>query len=388
MSTSATLFDTRALFEAFSATPSASALHDGVRVVPLRLTSRHQQLLVDEDQAIGENATFTAPLLLPDSAAPFRELVVLFHGLNEGTEAKLFPWAASLAARGTPALIFPSSFHLARRPASFLSARGDAFAKRRDVVGNARVSPYNAMLSHRMATRPDRFLRGTLQTYRDVLDLARSLDRGDDAQLSPWFARGARVSFLGYSIGGYLAQLALLANEDGMFSDSRGVLFSTGAALAQVRPQTILILDTHAQDQLVATYDTPETREHGRLALFDEVGAYASERKWLLSMLYADATYRDGLRALGRRVHAIANVKDLVFPIDAVRDALDGVSRDEVELGLHELPFNQSAPLGEVYTDREGRRLLLTVVRSHTVADELRVGFAKFIDLAHGQLAR
>ena len=81
-------------------------------------------------------------------------------------------------------------------------------------------------------------------------------------------------------------------------------------------------------------------------------------------------------------------MKDLVFPIDAVRDALEGVARDELELGLHELPFNQSAPLGEVYSDREGRRLLLTVVKSHTVADDLRDGFAKFVGLAHGHLAR
>jgi hypothetical protein len=379
-----TLFDTRALFETFTA--NTTGVHDGVRVVPLALTSRHQALLVDEDQALAENATFTAPLLLPEAGAPFRELTILFHGLNEGTEAKLFPWAANLAARGMPALIFPSSFHLARRPPSFLAARGEAFAARKLVEGNARVSPYNAMLSHRMATRPDRFLRGTLQTYRDVIDLARSLDRGDSPALTTWFQPRTRVSFLGYSIGGYLAQLAMLANEDGLFSDSRALLFSTGAALAQVRPQTILILDTHAQDQLVATYDTAEARE-GRLALFDDVGAFASERKWLLSMLYADATYREGLRALGARVRAIANVRDLVFPIDAVRDALDGVGRDELELGLHELPFNQSAPLGEVYTDREGRRLLLTVVKSHTVADDLRDGFAKFVDLAHGHLA-
>ena len=380
-----TLFDTRALFETFTA--GTTGVHDGVRVVPLALTSRHQAILVDEDQALGENASFRVPLLLPEGGAPFRELTVLFHGLNEGTEAKLFPWAANLAARGMPALIFPSSFHLARRPPSFLAARGEAFAARKVVEGNARVSPYNAMLSHRMATRPDRFLRGTLQTYRDVLDLARTLDRGDSPQWSHWFQARTRVSFLGYSIGGYLAQLAMLANEDGLFSDSRVLLFSTGAALAQVRPQTILILDTHAQDQLVATYDTPETREHGRLALFDDVGAFASERKWLLSMLYADGTYREGLRALGARARAISNVRDLVFPIDAVRDALDGVGRDELELGLHELPFNQSAPLGEVYTDREGRRLLLTVVKSHTVADDLRDGFAKFVDLAHGHLA-
>lgn len=377
------LYDTQALFASFSA--GAATVEDGVRLVALPSSSRHGELLLDEDRTVEENGSFSAPLFLPETGAPFRRLTVLFHGLNEGTESKLFPWAANLARRGMPALIFPSSFHLGRRPASFLSARGAAFAARREVACNARVSPYNAMLSQRLAARPDRFLRGTLQTYRDVLDLARALDRGDDERLTPWFARGTRLSFLGYSIGGYLAQLALLANEEGLFSDSRAVLFCTGAALAQVRPQTILILDVHAHDQLVATYDTPAARA-GQLALLDDVGASASERAWLLPMLYADSTYRAGLRSLGQRARAIANPHDAVFPIDAVRDALEGVERDELELGLHELPFNQSAPLGEVYSDREGRRLLLTVVKSHTVAEELRPAFARFVDLCDAQL--
>lgn len=385
VATAATLYDTRALFDSFAA--GAAAVADGVRVVPLPFASRHGELLVDEDRALGENAVFSVPLLLPAVGAPFRDVAVLFHGLNEGTEAKLFPWAANLARRGLPALIFPSSFHLGRRPLSFLAARGEAFAARREVADNARVSPYNAMLSHRMAARPDRFLRGTVQTYRDVVDLARALDRGDDERFSPWFRSGTRMSFLGYSIGGYLAQLALFANEEGLFSDSRAVLFSTGAALAQVRPQTILILDTHAQEQLVATYDTPAARA-GELALLDDIGASASERRWLLPMLYADDTYRAGLRALGPRARAIANTRDLVFPIDAVRDALAGVERDELELGLHELPFNHSTPLGEIYSEREGRRLLLTVLKSHTVAEELRPAFTRFVDMCDAQLRR
>lgn len=370
-----TLFDTRALFEAFVARTPLVA--DGVHVVPLTLTSRHQDLLVEEDRALAENASFTAALFLPEHGSAFHELCVYFHGLNEGTEAKLFPWAANLARRGTPALIFPSSFHLARRPSSFLSARGDAFAARRLVDANARVSPYNATLSQRMASRPDRFLRGALQTYRDVVDVARDLERGT---FFPAFAKGARMDFLGYSIGGYLAQLALLANPDGLFSESRALLFSTGAALAQVRPQTILILDVDAQDQLTRYYDNEATRA-GRLPLLEELHADEGERRWLPSMLYADVSLRAGLVALGARVRGLLNVKDLVFPPDAVRDALEGIGLDEIELGLHELPFNQSNPLGETYTDREGRRLLLTVVKSYAVAEDLRPAFARFVDV-------
>jgi hypothetical protein len=193
------------------------------------------------------------------------------------------------------------------------------------------------------------------------------------------------MDFLGYSIGGYLAKLALLANPEGLFSESRGMLFCTGAALAQLRPQTILILDVDAQDQLTRYYDTEETRT-GRLPLFDTLGADDGERRGLSSMLYADTGMRDGLKALGTRVRGLLSTTDLVFPAEAVRDALEGIALDEIELGLHELPFNQSAPLGEIYSDREGRRLLLTVVKSYAVAEELRPAFARFVDACDAHL--
>jgi hypothetical protein len=46
----AVLFDTRALFESFSA--GAMSVHDGVRVVPLERASKHQGLLVEEDRGV------------------------------------------------------------------------------------------------------------------------------------------------------------------------------------------------------------------------------------------------------------------------------------------------------------------------------------------------
>lgn len=376
--------DTRPWFDAFAA--GQRFVERGVRMERVTLASHSTHMLLDEDQSIAENATFTAPLFLPDGAAGFERLTVLFHGLNEGTEAKLFPWAVNLARRRTPALIFPSSFHLARRPQRFLIERADAFASRRDVPGNERSSPYNATLSRRMAAQPERFLRGTMQTWRDVVDLARGLRDGGHPLPEGAFAPGARLDFLGYSIGGYLAELALLANPEGLFADSRAVLFSTGAALAQVRPQTILILDTDAQDALTRTYDTEQARA-GIHPLLPVLGASADEARWLTAMLYATDELRAGIRRLGERVLVIANENDQVFPVDAVRDALEGAPRHELALGLHELPFNQSTPLGETYSDREGRRLLITVVKSYAVAEALHAGFARFIDLAAGHLA-
>ena len=103
-------------------------------------------------------------------------------------------------------------------------------------------------------------------------------------------------------------------------------------------------------------------------------------------MLYADASLRAGLLSLGKRMRGLLNSKDLVFPPEAVRDALAGVALDELELGLHELPFNQSTALGESYSDREGRRLLLTVVKSYAVADQLRPAFARFVDVVEDHL--
>lgn len=384
-----TLFDTRALFEAYQA--GTTAVDQGVRILPVELASRHGDLASEADRAHTENVRFRASLLLPDRPGPFHDLVVLFHGLNEGTDAKLLPWAANLAARGTPALVFPSSFHLARRPQSFLLARGEAFAARRAVLGNGRSSPYNALLSRRMAEGPDRFLRGTMQTYQDVVDLARALRDGTpastDGVLSQHFAKGARVSFLAYSIGGYLAKAALIIDEDGLFSDSRAVLFSTGAALKLVRPMTILILDDDAQRRLYGFYDNDAGRA-GTHATFDDVRANDVERAAFASMLYADDRLTKAIGALGSRVVGIANRADTVFPIDAIRTTLAGTSLEELDLGLHELPFNQMGPLGDVYSDKEGRRLLIAVVKSYAVAEELRPAFARFASLCADHLVR
>jgi hypothetical protein len=380
-----TLFDVRALYEAYQ--EGRPAADQGVRIERVALTSAHDDMLVEEDRGVAANGSFDAPLLTPDRDGPFDEVVVLFHGLNEGTDAKLLPWAANLARRGMPALVFPSSFHLARRPASFLEARGEAFAARRAVAGNARSSPYNALLSRRMAERPDRFVRGTMQTYRDVVDLARGLRDGAHPTLSGRFRPGARVSFLAYSIGGYLAKLALIVDPEGLFTESRCVLFSTGAALYDVRPQTILILDVDAQQRLYAYYDTEEGRT-GRHPSFDAVRADARERAALSSMLYAGPPLVDALRGLGGRVAGVANVADTVFPYEAVKKTFDAVSSESLELGLHELPFNQRGPLGDAYSDKEGRRLLLAVVKAYAVAEDLRPGFAKFVELCAQQLVR
>jgi pimeloyl-ACP methyl ester carboxylesterase len=372
------VFDARPWFQAFSA--GQELTHDGVALVHVPLVSRHAAVLVQDDREAESNARFTAPLLLPAHGGAFERLTVLFHGLNEGTDAKLFPWAASLARRGIPALIFPSSFHLARRPSAFLSARGEAFSKRRAVSGNLRSSPYNAVLSHRMAEHPERFARGALQTWRDLVDLARTLEDGTHPALAARFVKGSRLDLLGYSIGGYLASLALLENPDGLFHDTRALLFSTGAALARVRPQTILILDTDAQDRLTRAFDTEEART-GLHPLLPTLGASDSEARWLTRMLYGEQSVGAALGAMTGRVLLVANENDTVFPLDAVKDALGALPREELALGLHELPFNQRTPLGDAYSDREGRRLLIAVLKSYAVADELREGFTQFVDV-------
>ena len=107
-------------------------------------------LLLPEDWDIEENRGFSYLLVeqVDLSAAGADEVLVIFHGLNEGSYARMLPWALSFALR-----------------------------------------------------------LGGLQSYFDAVDLVARIEAGDHASRGA----GARVRFLGYSAGGYLALVLLLA---------------------------------------------------------------------------------------------------------------------------------------------------------------------------------
>jgi len=347
--------------------------------------SPHWRLLVPEDRGVMENRVFRYPLFLPaQESPPYGEAVVVLNGLNESDYRKFFPWAATLAASGHPVLVFPIAFLMNRRPRGWFapSALEEVVRARRAVADNDVTTPYNAVLSRRLHAHPERLFLAGLETYRDLLDLVRSIRRGayrlpslgGDGRV---FDEEAHIHFLGYSLGGYLSLILLLLTRDTeefsamtatMFCSGSPMVPADGAVAHATNPVSPLILDRASAARLREFYAGGEpyplkgTRE---ARVFERV------------FVGADGTLGAEVKGLGRRVRVVAVADDRVIPCAGVEYHL-GVVHRVIEAGAHEYPFTLSS-VDEPSMER-------TIVRSYNVAPAYREPFKAFIEEVLEQL--
>jgi pimeloyl-ACP methyl ester carboxylesterase len=299
------------------------------------------------DCSIQENIHFRYPLLRepahPGGLRRHGRAIVLLHGLNERSFAKYLPWAYQLRqATGTPVILFPLAFHVNRVLPGWAADQKDTYLRRSTLAGNDGAHRFNTTISQRLDNRPERFFWGAVQSYRDLLDLAREIRSGRH----PHFARDAQVDFLGYSAGGYLSLILLLEDPEGLFTASRAVIFGSGVPAREMNLVSPLILDSAADAALTRMYvrhidSLPGPRMRHWLQSH-------GEGKWIraLSGLKArSALTEQRLRQIGGRILGIANTNDSVAPVGAMLNSLQGLQRDtgirvvELALGLHESPF-------------------------------------------------
>ena len=341
------------------------AVQNGIELQRVEFVSRNAQRLLPCDRAWNENQRFGYFLFLP---ARLRSdaVAVILNGLNDSSYRKFFPWAASLARAGLPALIFPTAMLMNRRPRAWITpaATARAFAARSARVPDATAT--NAVLSARVAEQPLSQLHDALQTADDVADLAGQLHGGDFALSdgSRPFPRGTRVHLLGYSLGGYVAlALQVLAR---LPPDSRVVTFCSGAAVrgsdsSRASPVSPYILDSAAAALLLAELDGL----HARLETLDPVGR-------VLVQLLTGSTpaLREQLARLGQALTVYASRSDRVVPAEGIVANLGRV--DAVfDTGCHEYPFNLSD-----LRDPNASRL---IANSHRVGRNFETEFRLFV---------
>lgn len=299
------------------------------------------------DSRIPENIDFRYPLLREPAARG--ELIrrdrvtVLLHGLNERSFTKYLPWAYQLMRQtSAPVLLFPLTFHVNRVSPSWARQQQEIYERRSGDPANDGSTRFNAVISDRLERRPERFFWGTVQSYSDLVDLARTI-RADG---HPHFTRDARIDLLGYSAGGYLSMLLLLADEENLFAESRAVVFGSGVAMRDLNLSSPLILDAAAEDAMMKAYVKNIERFAGpRMTHWFEAHGVG---RWFRAF----SGVRPDAAAVERRVGEIAprllgicNVNDMVMPLGAALNTLQGVRRDngvrvvELELGAHESPF-------------------------------------------------
>lgn len=338
------------------------------------------------DKEIKENNEFRYPLVRKstslDETQKRERMTIVLHGLNEFGFLKYMPWAYGiLLGTNAPVAIFPLTFSVNRASQKWLSDRGKYRALRAGIPGNKNVSPFNAIISERLDVHPERFFWGAIQSYWDIVDLVRQIRK----DRHPHFAHNARVDFLGFSSGGYLALALLAMDHEGLFSESRACLFATCAEMRSLGGGSPFTLDAKAEYSMRKFYvDDVKTQPNNRMRHWFEDHP---EGFWFhtLGGLLPDRTRREvRLRELAPRLLGIANCNDRVMPPGAMLDALQGDGRDtgvrveNLNLGIHEHPFC----LSNYLLNRENEKKFLKPF-DERYSKELE----QFIDLAVEHLA-
>ena len=355
-----------------------------------RFESRWNGLLAPEDRDVAENRGFNylmvEPVDLPAGGAD--EVLVIFHGLNEGSYARMLPWAASFALRlGIPVILFPLSFHVGRRSNLWrMQAQSRIATHRANQAANGKASPFNGRISERLSQAPERYVLGGLQSYFDAADLAERIESGGHEGCRA----GASVRFLGYSAGGYLALILLLGDPGGRFTHSRAALFSSCAPLDGIRPGSLFIMDDVAADRLSGylqgrtfRHDTDE--QEPSFPRETEVGRYRqlaeTPTRWLAEVLFHGEGLVDRMEAMGDRMLVVVNPADRVISAERAAWNLRPAPVLRLDLGVHEFPFTTGDPLPLVYDRRAPatRTMIRNLRNAHHISPAYRPAFDRFI---------
>jgi pimeloyl-ACP methyl ester carboxylesterase len=303
------------------------------------------------DNLIEENIKFRYPLVRKASSGQrsgqtvqrHNRVIILLHGLNERSFSKYLPWAYQLwAGTRTPVLLFPLTFHVNRVLPAWAKTQREIYERRSQLAGNEGAYRFNAVISDRLAARPERFFWGAVQSYLDLVDLARTIRSGGH----PHFTPDARIDLFGFSAGGYLSLLLMLENPEDLFKDSRGIVFASGVPSRDLNLLSPFILDLAAEIAMMRLYvKNLDTLSSARMRHWFEAHG---EGRWIkaLSGLRTDRTrLEERLKQVSSRLLGITNLNDDVMPTGSMLNTLQGLNRDtgvEVsgfEMGVHESPF-------------------------------------------------
>ncbi len=205
-----------------------------------------------------------------------------------------------------------------------------------------------------MSEAPQRFFLGALQSHEDLLDLVRLIRSGklrvnSGGQILDLTKEGATVHFLGYSMSGYLFLGELLLDAEGLFEESKCVLFNSFAAWDEANPVSVLVVDEDAYrkgtDFYLGAYRLSSDREF--MALYED----SREGVLFRRLFLRDSGFsplRSELGPLRERLLIVADPHDPVFPGKAIARHLgEDLATVFLTLGRHEFPFNISRADGE-----------------------------------------
>lgn len=292
--------------------------------------------LLRTDKNISENFSFEYPVFTPSGKPTSRKAILLLHGLNERNWSKYLPWAESLCFHtGKPVILFPIAFHINRAPLTWSNPRSliNLLNFRKEKYTDDRTISYaNVALSDRISQSPERFYLSGRQTWADLTVLFEEIKNG----LHPLFKDATKIDIFAYSIGAFLSQVALMANQKGLYSDSRLFMFCGGSIFRSMFGISRSILDKPAFEKLQQYYIHHFGYE--TTSVWERDNAFNA----FLQMITPERFRNERENFFARfkeKISGIALSNDVVIPYHGVLEAL-GKKNGKSAIQLLDFPFD------------------------------------------------
>ncbi len=312
------------------------------------------------DSMIMENKRFRYHVLSPANVSGIKEYILMIHGFNEKSWAKYLPWAYSLVEKtGKAVVLFPMAFHMNRAPSVWSekhAMHGLSETRQKGFPDIVAGTFSNVAISTRLHQKPQRFFWSGLQTYYDVIQFLEEIKAGNH----PCIAREAKFDLFAYSIGGLLAQILMMTNHRGYFSQSKLCLFCGGIVFNRYSPVSRFILDSEAN---VALYSYIIEHLENHLKRDEWLRHYLTEGhpegesfRAMLNYNLLRSERELLLRKICGRVFALALENDVVAPPYEVINTLKGTCHNipivvEVMDFCH--PYSHENPFPTLKENRE-----------------------------------
>ncbi len=302
--------------------------------------------LITNETGENQNRQFRYAIFAPKKKERFNKCIILLHGLNERQWDKYLTWAHYLVLKtGKPVLLFPLAFHINRSPKAWCSPRlmMQLATFRQQTHPSIQMSSFaNAALSLRMETTPEMFPISGIQSYFDIVKLALDIKSGK----TPLFSEGCDIDFFAYSIGALLAEVLLLSDPLGMFSNNKAYLFCGGATFDKTNGVSKSIMDNIAFEKLMQFMDSHQqitnriTLPHYQAPLLPDAWKYFQSMSKKNAFTHFREAAFDGLCG---RIMATGLVNDQVVPAKAIEETLKGYNNNRpIDVNTLNFPYPYS----------------------------------------------
>lgn len=296
----------------------------------------------ETDLNINENNSFKYILIKSSQSVRAKDLIFIFHGLNERFWQKYLPWAVTLhRLTGKAIVLFPIAFHMNRAPEEWGNPR---IMKK---ISMERINKYkgiqnstfaNAALSARLHKDPSRFFTSGFQTFADVTDLVKEIRKGRHKHIYD----DASINFFGYSIGALFAEVLLMSNPQNNFQKSKLFIFCGGPTFDIMFPVAKAILDSEAYKSIsrfFKLFDGYLNKGKINREALPEIKYFNS----LLSEYGLKDVREERLLELKNNIFAVSLIKDKVVPPESVINTLNGAQKKiPIRTMITDFPYEYS----------------------------------------------